>query len=321
VTASDKTRRGDWAVAGVQILIMLAIGAAAGAASFTHVHDLAAAHGQGGWLAWADAIVLELMSVAAGLEFQRRRRHGVGLGLPATVLGAAVALSLSAQVVQAEHSVIGITAAAVPAVGFLTMVKIALGALGHQPDQPPQPPSAADEPPSTSPDTVAPGGHRSLSPVLVPAADTAQPSATLPADRSPAWQADRKAAGDSALPDTPNTAGVYGHAARPMEPPVRGRPGAEVAIPDGAVRGGDSALTETANGSGNSSGRNRTGRPSKLDALLPAARQAAADLTAAGETVSRDRLAELLRERGYTVANAQAERLLARLGADAVAAS
>ena len=34
----------------VQIVIMLAIGGAAGAASFTHVHDVAAAHGQGGWL-------------------------------------------------------------------------------------------------------------------------------------------------------------------------------------------------------------------------------------------------------------------------------
>jgi len=31
---------------------MLAIGGAAGAASFTHVRNLAAAHGQPGWLAW-----------------------------------------------------------------------------------------------------------------------------------------------------------------------------------------------------------------------------------------------------------------------------
>jgi hypothetical protein len=36
----------------VQVVIMLAIGGAAGAASFTHVHNVAAAHGQGGWLAW-----------------------------------------------------------------------------------------------------------------------------------------------------------------------------------------------------------------------------------------------------------------------------
>ena len=60
----------------VQIVIMLAIGAAAGAASFTHVHNVAAAHGQGGWLAWADAVVLELMSLASGLELRHRKRHG-----------------------------------------------------------------------------------------------------------------------------------------------------------------------------------------------------------------------------------------------------
>jgi hypothetical protein len=32
----------------VQVLIMLAIGGAAGAGSFRHVHDVAAAHGQAG---------------------------------------------------------------------------------------------------------------------------------------------------------------------------------------------------------------------------------------------------------------------------------
>lgn len=37
----------------MQIAIMLVIGIAAGAASFTHVHHVAAAHGQDGWLAWA----------------------------------------------------------------------------------------------------------------------------------------------------------------------------------------------------------------------------------------------------------------------------
>jgi hypothetical protein len=61
------------AEAVVQVVIMLAIGAAAGAASFTHVRAVAAAHGQDGWLAWADAVVLELMSIASGLELRRRR--------------------------------------------------------------------------------------------------------------------------------------------------------------------------------------------------------------------------------------------------------
>ncbi|MEU6205691.1 DUF2637 domain-containing protein [Micromonospora musae] len=111
----------------VQVVIMLAIGGAAGAASFTHVHNVAAAHGQPGWLAWADAIVLELMSIASGLELRRRKRAHTSTVFPATVLACAVTLSLAAQVVEAEPSIIGWVAAAVPALGFLVMVKIALG--------------------------------------------------------------------------------------------------------------------------------------------------------------------------------------------------
>ncbi|WP_341874612.1 DUF2637 domain-containing protein [Salinispora arenicola] len=107
--------------------MMLAIGGAAGAASFTHVHNVAAAHGQPGWLAWADAIVLELMSIASGLELRRRKRVHTSTVFPATVLACAVTLSLAAQVVEAEPSIIGWIAAAVPALGFLVMVKIALG--------------------------------------------------------------------------------------------------------------------------------------------------------------------------------------------------
>lgn len=110
----------------VQVGIMLVIGGAAGAASFTHVHDVAAAHGQPGWLAWADAVTLELMSIAAGLEIRRRHRVGRPVAFPATVLVCAVALSLAAQVVEAEQSVIGWLAAALPALGFLAMVKLAL---------------------------------------------------------------------------------------------------------------------------------------------------------------------------------------------------
>ncbi len=106
---------------------MLAIGGAAGAASFTHVHNVAAAHGQPGWLAWADAIVLELMSIASGLELRRRKHAHTSTAFPATVLACAVTLSLAAQVVEAEPSIIGWVAAAVPALGFLVMVKIALG--------------------------------------------------------------------------------------------------------------------------------------------------------------------------------------------------
>jgi hypothetical protein len=109
-----------------QVTIMLVIGCAAGAGSFQHVHDVAAAHGQRGWLAWADAIVLELMSIASGLELRRRKRSHSPTVLPAAVLASAVVLSLGAQVVEAEPSVLGWIAAAIPALGFLVMVKMAL---------------------------------------------------------------------------------------------------------------------------------------------------------------------------------------------------
>ena len=91
----------------------------AGAASFTHVHNVAAAHGQAGWLAWADAVVLELMSIATGLEIRRRHRAGQPAGFVLGVLVAAVLPLRPAQVVEAERSVVGWLAAALPALGFL----------------------------------------------------------------------------------------------------------------------------------------------------------------------------------------------------------
>jgi hypothetical protein len=171
------------------VVIMLAIGTAAGAASFTHVHDLAAAHRQGGWLAWVDAIVLELMSIASGLEIRRRRRVRGRLAMPATVLGCAVGLSLTAQVVQAEPSPIGWTAAAVPAIGFLTMVKIALGYHPTTTVESGAVPSAADRtapsPPSRTAPTPPPAGDSALPDVLVRdrAGDTDDITALLPAAR------------------------------------------------------------------------------------------------------------------------------------------
>src|SRR5262249_48762415 len=100
---------------------------------FRHVHDVAASHGQAGWLAWADAVVLELMSITTGLEIRRRHRAGQPAGFVLAVLIGAVALSLTAQVVEAERSVVGWLAAALPAMGFLACVKIVLARTGAQP--------------------------------------------------------------------------------------------------------------------------------------------------------------------------------------------
>jgi hypothetical protein len=117
----------------VQVAIMLVIGGMAGAASFTHVHDVAVAHGQPDWIGWADAVVVELMSIALGLELRRRARTARPTGFVLTALVLFIAVSLSAQVVEAEPSVIGWLAAALPALGFLVLAKVVLSrtAAGH----------------------------------------------------------------------------------------------------------------------------------------------------------------------------------------------
>jgi len=201
-SGADRLVRAEGAL---QVVIMLAIGAAAGAASFTHVRNAAVAHGQPEWIGWADAVVLELMSVASGLELRRRKRHGSPARVPAAILCTAVCLSLAAQVVEAESSPIGWIAAVLPAAGFLAMVKLALGRSGPaaSPGTGPGPDAAAGTGPGPQetagpavPDqdrrsgTGPPGARRqddgpdvSAGSVLAIAAATA--AATLAADGKP----------------------------------------------------------------------------------------------------------------------------------------
>lgn len=112
--------------AGVQAALMLGVGSVAASAAWSHVVDLAQQHGQPGWLAVADAAVLETLAVSMGLEVRRRRRSGNSVLFAACVLVSAVALQLSAQVAQAPRTFWGWTMAALPAVGFLVLAKTAI---------------------------------------------------------------------------------------------------------------------------------------------------------------------------------------------------
>lgn len=117
---------GSRAEGAIQVALMLAVGCVAGAASWAHVIDLANDHGQGGWLAYADAAVIETAAVSAGLEMRRRKRIGDPVSSVATVLFLAVGLQLAAQLAAAEKSGWGWVLGAVPAVFFLVLVKIGL---------------------------------------------------------------------------------------------------------------------------------------------------------------------------------------------------
>ncbi|MGK5520745.1 DUF2637 domain-containing protein [Micromonospora sp. URMC 107] len=98
----------------------------AGAAAFTHVHDLSVAHGQPHWIGWANAVAVELMAIYLGLELRARRRADGPVGLVASLLVAFALLSLAAQVAEAEPSVWGWIVAAVPSLAFLALVKVVL---------------------------------------------------------------------------------------------------------------------------------------------------------------------------------------------------
>jgi hypothetical protein len=98
-----------------QIVILLVMGVMAAAASFKHIHDLAVANGQPSWIGWVDAVVVELMSIVAGLENRRRKRTGQPTRFVHFVLYGAELISLAAQVAKAAPSVWGWIMAALPA--------------------------------------------------------------------------------------------------------------------------------------------------------------------------------------------------------------
>lgn len=143
----------------VLVVITVVIGAMAGAASFTHMHDWTMSNSPAGtpqWFGWANAVVSELTPTASVLVLRRRRLHGQHTAFPVFVLLASVALSLSAQFAQATPSVSGWLLAAVPALGFLAMTKLALGHTTGHPTEPVEPAPAVDPAPHTPAATPEP---------------------------------------------------------------------------------------------------------------------------------------------------------------------
>jgi len=116
----------DKLTAALRVLITVALGGIGGAAGFTHTHDWAVHHGQVGWLAWADAVVIECLAIVAGFEVARDHHRGTTrrITFPLVVLVAALGVQMAAQVALAEPSPAGWLVAAMPALGFLVVVKL-----------------------------------------------------------------------------------------------------------------------------------------------------------------------------------------------------
>jgi hypothetical protein len=135
VDNTDRTRR---LVDIIRTLVAVVLAGIGGAAGFTHTHDWAVHHGQLGWIAWADAVVIEGIVIVAGFEIQRDHRAGGTrkLTFPMAVLVAGFGVQMAAQVALAEPTPAGWLVAAMPALGFLVVVKLLMR---HAPAPAPEP--------------------------------------------------------------------------------------------------------------------------------------------------------------------------------------
>jgi hypothetical protein len=128
-TTSNHPHRGDRMEGAVLLAILLTVAAFAGAASFTHVKDWTLTNsppGTGEWFGWANAVISELVPIAALLTIRRRRRAIAPVGYPMFLLTAAATLSLAAQLAVAKPGPTGWLLSAVPALAFMALAKLVL---------------------------------------------------------------------------------------------------------------------------------------------------------------------------------------------------
>lgn len=126
----------------IRIGVAAVLGGIGAAAGFTHTHDWAVSHGQAGWLAWATAVVIEGMAVVAGIEIHHDRAADRPVTFPTLVLVFGMLVQMTAQVAEAEPTPAGWLVAAMPALGFLAVVKLLMRRI-------PDPPTTPDPTPVT----------------------------------------------------------------------------------------------------------------------------------------------------------------------------
>ncbi|MFJ8197301.1 DUF2637 domain-containing protein [Streptomyces sp. NPDC096152] len=134
----------------------------AGALSFSHLHDLAAAAGQGGWKAWAYPVSVDLLLVAAWRRMGQQQRAGQAAGGTRLWFLVALAASLGANVATAGLLDLGhvpaslrVVVAGWPAVAFFGGTLLAHAPHGPQAPAAPAFSSTADTDAEPHPAPVA----------------------------------------------------------------------------------------------------------------------------------------------------------------------
>jgi hypothetical protein len=153
-------------LAAADALPVTVLAVIAGAASFTHIRDTAAAHGQGGAMSRAVAVCVDLTCVMAARERQRDKQQGAvtrRLSWPAAVLAGGVLLSLAANLAQAQPTAWGRVVAAVPPAAFLVAVSMFERRAARRPRPAAGRDGAAGEPSSPGrPSPLPDGGNEGL---------------------------------------------------------------------------------------------------------------------------------------------------------------
>ncbi|MFI7541087.1 hypothetical protein [Actinoplanes sp. NPDC049599] len=198
--------RADRLQDGVLLLIVLLVGLMAGAASFTHVHDWTLAHSPADtpdWFGWANAIISELIPMAALIEIGRRRRANrhASVRYSMCLLVAAVGVSLTAQLAVAEKSPFGWMVSALPALAFFALSKLVFTATA--PPRPTLNPVTADTP-ATSPATSSDTTQAQVRPAAAPKKTRATPvKKATPAKKTPARTPAKKSTAPATADNTP----------------------------------------------------------------------------------------------------------------------
>jgi hypothetical protein len=213
--STSDTRTTERLQDGVLVCIVLLVGAMAGAASFSHVHDWTMTNSPertGDWFGWANAVISELIPTAALIIIGRRRRHGAPTGYPMFLLVAAVALSLTAQLAVAKPTVFGWMVSALPALAFFALSKLVFTTT--RPTTPVPAPTPATVAPAPSPSDNAPATVRPAAapePGHHPTPRTVEPTRLDPGEVAPVPASPHThpaAPAGQATPDVPDPAPV-----------------------------------------------------------------------------------------------------------------
>lgn len=162
----------------------------AGALSFAHLHDLAAAAGQSGWKAWAYPVSVDLLLVAAWRRLRTLRTDGAPVRAAWLWFAVALSASLGANIATAglldlDHvpDWLSILVAGWPALAFLGGTLLVHAPRHQTPEPNPAPapaPTAAPDPERTETASV----ERAPEPEPVPeAVEASEPVPALPASQ------------------------------------------------------------------------------------------------------------------------------------------